>query len=131
MSPGADRSEAPLARSALLVMVVIMMMVVMVMMPPARPDHDAWAAVMVMVVMVRLRELDLAVPRNGGLLLVHGVQQHVRIGDRLEQIGIGADAKHVSRVRRGRGLRRTDRSERGHRSQKSGHLFFQENSPRL
>jgi hypothetical protein len=80
---------------------------------------------MVMVVMVPVGELDAAIGRPCALLLIQRFQPRARIRDRLEQFGIGAAGEHVVRGWRRRGLRGANGSERGHRSQKSGHLLFQ------
>ena len=93
------------------------MMVMVVMMPPAM--------VMMVVVMVPVGELDAFRLPARALLLVQRLQACARIRDRLQQFGIGVGGEHVSRRRCGSGLYGPQGSERGHRSQKSGHLFFQ------
>jgi hypothetical protein len=72
--------------------VVVMVMVMMVVVVPVRDDHDprsAISVVMMMVVMVILRELDIAVGGRRGPLFVDRLQEHARIRDRLQQLGIG------------------------------------------
>jgi len=71
--------------------VVVVMVMVMVVVVPVRDDHDprsAISVVMMMVVMVILRELDIAVGGRRGPL-VDRLQEHARIRDRLQQLGIG------------------------------------------
>jgi hypothetical protein len=105
----------------------MMVMVVMMMVMPVRADHDARTAVgvVVMVMMVVRRELDLSIPGRRGLLFVDGQQQGAGIRDWLQQIGVGIGLQCIRRRWSRRGLRRTKRSERGHRSQYSGNLSFQ------
>ena len=72
--------------------VVVVMMVVVVVVMPVRDDHDPRSAismVMVVVMMVILRELDIAVGGCRGPLLVDRLQEHARIRDRLQELGIG------------------------------------------
>jgi hypothetical protein len=76
-----------------------------------------------MVVMVPVGELNAALFGACALLLVQRFQPCAGIRDRLQQFGVGAGGEHVSR-RRG-GLCGPQGSERGHRSQKSGHLLVQ------
>jgi hypothetical protein len=95
------------------------MVMMMVMMPvPA-------TVMMVVVMMMVVRELDAPLTGPCRFLLIQRLQLCARIRDRLEQFGIGGGGKHVSRPRRGCGLRGPKRSERGHRSQKSGHFLVQ------
>ena len=93
------------------------MMVMVVMMPPA--------IVMMMVVMVPVGELNAALFGACALLLVQRFEPRAGIRDRREQFGIGVGGEHVRRCRRRCGLCGPDGSERGHRSQKSGHLLVQ------
>ena len=76
--------------SVVVVMVMVMVMMVVV---PVRDDHDPRSAIsvvmMMMVVMVILRELDIAVGGRRGPLFVDRLQEHARIRDRLQQLGIG------------------------------------------
>jgi hypothetical protein len=92
-------------------------MMVMVMMPTA--------IVMMVVVMVPLGELNAALFGACALLHVQRFEPRAGIRDRLQQFGIGVGGEHVSRRRRRRGLCGPQGSERGHRSQKSGHLLVQ------
>ena len=93
------------------------MMVMVVVMPPA--------IVMMVVVMVPVGELNAALFGARALLLVQRLEPRAGIRDRLQQFGVGVGGEYVSRRRSGRCLCGTNRSERGHRSQKSGHLLVQ------
>jgi hypothetical protein len=107
---------------------IVVMVVVMVVMPMGHPDDDARpisVMMMMMVVMVILRELDISVPRRRRPLFVERLQQRARIRDRLQQVGIGIGLQRVGRGWRWRGMRSPHRSERCHRSQKSGYPLFQ------
>ena len=111
--------------SGLSIVVMVMMMMVVVV-PMRHPDDDARPiSVMMMVVMVILRELDISVPRRRRPLFVERLQQRARIRDRPQQVGIGIGLQRVGRGWRWRGMRSPHRSERCHRSQKSGYLLFQ------
>ena len=76
--------------SVVVVMVMVMVMMVVV---PVRDDHDPRSAIsvvmMMMVVMVILRELDIAIGGRRRPLFVDRLQEHARIRDRLQQLGIG------------------------------------------
>jgi hypothetical protein len=70
---------------------VVVVMVMMMVVVPVRDDHDPRSAISVMmvVVVVILRELDIAVGGRRGPLFVDRLQEHARIRDRLQQLGIG------------------------------------------
>jgi hypothetical protein len=78
-----------IAESVVVVVVVMMMMMVVM---PVRDDHNPRSpisVVMVVMVMVILRELDIAVGGRRGPLFVDRLQEHARIRDRLQELGIG------------------------------------------
>jgi hypothetical protein len=79
--------------AALIVVMVVMMVVVMMMVVtmPMRHHHDhrptPMMVMVMMMVMGELRELDVVLCLRSRSSVVDGLQQRLRIRDRLEQIG--------------------------------------------
>jgi len=101
---------------------VVMVMVVVVVPMATDYDHGAsavMAVMMMMMVMMVLSELYIGACWS---LLVDHFKYRGGVRDRFQQFRIGVGLQRVRRHRRG--IRRRQRPERRHRSQKSSNLLF-------